>query len=378
MKNVCFLFTVLFFMISCTQKTPLEKVLTSDSKIIQNVIQNAEDYEVQIIYSQINRNEKGIPSFIDYTFNLAEDVYFYPASSVKFPIALMSLQKLKELQKKGVQIDRKTSFITKKDTLHTSIEKEIIKIFAVSNNQAYNRLFEFLGQDYINQNLDSKKLTGRISHRLSAFHSHNLTTQSILFHKNNDTLYKQESIENSPHEELSLKKLLKGQGYIYNYDLIEQPKDFSKKNYLPLRSLHEMMKRVQFSELYQIPESFDLNDNDREFLLNAMRMLPREAGYAKTKYNDGYGKFFIFGDRKDDIPQHIKIYNKVGYAYGYITDSAYIQDTKNDIEFILSATIHVNKNGIYNDDTYEYNEIGIPFLAELGRRIYALEKGRKK
>ncbi len=378
MKNVCFLFTVLFFMISCTQKTPLEKVLTSDSKIIQNVIQNAEDYEVQIIYSQINRNEKGIPSFIDYTFNLAEDVYFYPASSVKFPIALMSLQKLKELQKKGVQIDRKTSFITKKDTLHTSIEKEIIKIFAVSNNQAYNRLFEFLGQDYINQNLDSKKLTGRISHRLSAFHSHNLTTQSILFHKNNDTLYKQESIENSPQEELSLKKLLKGQGYIYNYDLIEQPKDFSKKNYLPLRSLHEMMKRVQFSELYQIPESFDLNDNDREFLLNAMRMLPREAGYAKTKYYDGYGKFFIFGDRKDDIPQHIKIYNKVGYAYGYITDSAYIQDTKNDIEFILSATIHVNKNGIYNDNTYEYNEIGIPFLAELGRRIYALEKGRKK
>jgi hypothetical protein len=60
----------------------------------------------------------------------------------------------------------------------------------------------------------------------------------------------------------------------------------------------------------------------------------------------------------------------VGYAYGYLTDNAYIIDTKNNIEYILTATIHVNANEIYNDDAYEYETLGIPFLAALGREIH--------
>ena len=74
---------------------------------------------------------------------------------------------------------------------------------------------------------------------------------------------------------------------------------------------------------------------------------------------------------------HIKIYNKVGYAYGYLTDCAHIVDTKNNISFTLTATIHVNKNQIFNDDTYEYDEIGIPFLAELGRQIHQFYLNQK-
>lgn len=70
------------------------------------------------------------------------------------------------------------------------------------------------------------------------------------------------------------------------------------------------------------------------------------------------------------IPKHIKIYNKVGYAYGYLTDCAYIKDTKHEIEYILSATIHVNSNKVYNDNNYEYESIGIPFLALFGRELH--------
>jgi len=35
-------------------------------------------------------------------------------------------------------------------------------------------------------------------------------------------------------------------------------------------------------------------------------------------------------------------------------------------------------NGIYNDDQYEYDQIGVPFMAELGRKIYEHELKRKK
>jgi hypothetical protein len=61
-----------------------------------------------------------------------------------------------------------------------------------------------------------------------------------------------------------------------------------------------------------------------------------------------------------------------------ITDCSYIVDFENGIEFILAATIHVNSNGIYNDGKYEYDEIGIPFLAELGRVIYNYELNRPR
>ncbi|MBQ4822763.1 serine hydrolase [Aquimarina sp. MMG016] len=376
------LLTIIVLLFSCSKRSPLETVLASDTEHIKKVMSAPEGYEVQILYSQINRDKKGALSFVDYEFNVNDSIYFYPASTVKFPVALIALEKLKELQEKGVDINRGSIFKTELDTLYTSIEKENLKIFAVSSNKAYNRLFELLGQDYINQKLISKNLKGRISHRLSAHYSHNPKTQSITFFKENthdsSTVYTQESIENSPQSRLLLHKILKGKGFIYNDSLMQKPKDFSEKNYLPLTSLHETMKRIQFPELYQEKERFHITSADRASVLVAMKTLPSVAGYDKKTYYDSYGKFFIYGDTKKDIPEYMNIYNKVGYAYGYLTDCAYIQDTKNQIEFILSATIHVNKNGTYNDDHYEYDDIGIPFLAELGRQIYELEKKRKK
>ena len=73
----------------------------------------------------------------------------------------------------------------------------------------------------------------------------------------------------------------------------------------------------------------------------------------------------------------MKIYNKVGYAYGTLTDCAYIHDIKNNIEFMVTATILVNHDGIFNDNVYEYDQIGIPFLAQLGRELYEQELNRK-
>jgi hypothetical protein len=65
-------------------------------------------------------------------------------------------------------------------------------------------------------------------------------------------------------------------------------------------------------------------------------------------------------------------------AYGYLNDVAYIVDFEKNVEFMLSAVIHVNKNQIYNDGIYEYDQIGLPFLANLGRVIYNYELNRVK
>ena len=136
------------------------------------------------------------------------------------------------------------------------------------------------------------------------------------------------------------------------------------------------MKRIIFPKAFSEDERFDISGTHRQFILDAMGLYPREMGYTSEEYYDSYCKFFIYGDSKDSIPEHMRILNKVGYAYGYLTDCAYIRDEKNDLEYILTATIHVNSDGIFNDDVYEYDTIGIPFLAELGRQIhtYLLEQ----
>jgi hypothetical protein len=68
----------------------------------------------------------------------------------------------------------------------------------------------------------------------------------------------------------------------------------------------------------------------------------------------------------------------VGWAYGFLTDVAYIVDFETGVEFFLAATIHVNEDGVFNDDNYEYESVGLPFMANLGRTVFAHEKKRKK
>jgi hypothetical protein len=55
-----------------------------------------------------------------------------------------------------------------------------------------------------------------------------------------------------------------------------------------------------------------------------------------------------------------------------------VVDFDRKIEFLLSATIYCNADGILNDDRYDYDKVGLPFLKNLGRAIYDLESKRKK
>ena len=117
-------------------------------------------------------------------------------------------------------------------------------------------------------------------------------------------------------------------------------------------------------------------------------MKPRESrfpDYQKEKEEDGtdhfydsYVKFFIYGTSKDPMPENIRIFNKVGWAYGYLTDCSYIVDFEKNVEFLLAATIHVNENQIFNDDNYEYESVGLPFFTNLGKLIYDHEVNRTR
>ncbi|MEM9686220.1 MAG: serine hydrolase [Bacteroidota bacterium] len=364
MKTFALLF--FFIVISCTSDSnPITKALASDNKKIKQVMEHPEQHEVQILFTEINRDHNNAVHFMDYSFQVDDGVYFYPASTVKFPIAILALEKMHEEN----TFNSTSRFFVEGDTTETTFAREIEKIFAVSDNEAFNRLFEYLGQDDIDRRLKSRGIEARISHRLSVGDADNVTTKPLIFYVNDSTTTPTTPIINEPVTELQLRKTQKGKGYMEGGNLINEPKDFSKKNYLPVTSLHNIMKQLMFPEAFPEEKRFRLSQSDREFLINTMKILPGEAGYTSEKYYESYVKFFMFGDTKDPIPEHIVIYNKVGYAYGYLTDCAYIVDEAKNKEYIITATIHVNANGIFNDDMYEYDTIGLPFLAELGRQL---------
>ncbi|MBO9583599.1 MAG: serine hydrolase [Flavobacterium sp.] len=371
MKRFFLLLTILCFFSGCksVNNNPINQVLKSDSRAIKKVADQSELYELQIIYTSIKRKNNGKVVLKDYKYNVDASNYYYPASTVKLPIAVLALEKLNAI--KGIDVN--TVFNVNNDSTKLSFSDNLRKIFAVSSNEASNDFYEFMGRDYINSKLREKGFKKvQINHRLSTPNSGAAETKEITFHKKDGEKIIIPSVSDSKILTLKMNKIYKGKGYYENGKLINSPMDFSKKNYLPLETLHGIMKRIVFPDNFSRKERFELSAENRELLLFNMQNLPRNAGFDPKEYYDSYCKFFMFGDKKDTIPNNIKIYNKVGDAYGTLVDCAYIVDEINKVEFIISATLLVNEDQIFNDDHYDYDEIGLPFLAELGRAFYEL------
>lgn len=376
LKNaILYFLLVLILTVGCTDPqssgNPLEQVLASDHPKIKRVMDSIDEYQVQIRYTQINRSGDSL-KLIDYDFQVNEANYFYPASTVKFPIAVLAMEKLNDID----TLDLSTRFYVEGDSVETTFAEAVSQIFAVSDNDANNRLVELLGQDVINSRLSSKGVSPvRIAHRLG-YHSDDLTTKPLIIYLNDSTTATYEGTVNTAAKPLELNEIQKGIGFYEDGELVNEPFDFSLKNYYPVKAQHGVLKRVIFPEQFDESQRFNLSDAQHQYLLKTMHTLPKALGYDPDTYYDGYCKFFLYGDTTEDMEEHIKIYNKVGFAYGTLTDCAYITDSKNNVEFLLTATILVNKDGVFNDDQYEYDEIGIPFLAELGRQLYQFELNR--
>jgi len=365
---------IMVLLVSCSD--PIETALNSKSEFIKVVVDDIDTYEIQIMFTQVDTSSTGEIVFTDYKYKVNSQQYFYPASTVKLPVALLAA----EFMDQNDRLHLDTPYITNSsDSLHT-VADDIKQIFTISDNNSYNRLYELLGRDYINKRLRKKGLDStRIAHRLVTPNAENASRNDFQFFPG----YTEDAIafknqKDSEITPITIQGLRKGKGYIEDGVLKESPMDFSTKNYFPLEEQHLLIKKLLFPEVFPVTERFDLTETNRTRFLKLMKMLPREAHYTSPEYYDSYVKFFMYGDSKDPIPSNIEIYNKVGYAYGTLTETAYIVDTKNDIRFILSATILVNDNGIFNDNTYEYEHIGIPFLAQLGRELYTQEKERKE
>lgn len=373
---------------SCNDLQELFADIPGDYPVLKQVIAESEKYQVQIIYTPVTFAADKQPQLAEYYYRVDNNRYFYPASTVKLLVSLLALEWLQEQDLPGLNKDtimltdkvRPEQTVAHQDATAEnglpSVAHYIKKILLVSDNDGYNRLYELMGQDYINQKLQEKGLTSSlINHRLSVpfTDEQNRHVNPIRFVGKDDKLIKAVPPKSSSGWHRNPQTPLLGKAYYRDGTLIEQPMDFTLKNKLAMTDLDGVLKRVIFPQLYPETQQFRLSAEDREFMLTYMSMLPPQSDYPTydpAEYPENYAKYLMFGGETRKVPEFIRIYNKMGSAYGHVLDGAYIIDHQNKIAFFLSAIIYANENEVLNDDTYQTKEIGLPFMQQLGEFLY--------
>jgi len=373
---------------------------------LRAVAREAPRYRLQAVLGRIEVGPEGRATLVQDGFRLGAE-YFYPASSVKLFAAVAALERLGELREEtGLPLDVDTPLLYHPlfdgETLaeadpsnlaggRITVRHEIRKLFLVSDNEAFNRLYELTGQDRLAASLARAGLpAARIVHRLSEARSpeENRHFPRIDFVGDGFVYTLPERISEPLPELPPIPGLAVGTAFLTDLRRVDTAMDFRGKNRISLADLQRGLCQVVRPDVDRGGPGdpgggrpgFRLSDDDRALLLEAMSQLPRESAnpvYDPAEFPDSYVKFLLPGLAAVIPPERLRIANKIGQAYGFTTENAWVVDAGTGRGFFLAATLYTNEDGVLNDDAYEYESVAVPFFTALGevaaRRLLAGE-----
>ncbi len=400
MKKSLFYCTLLLLVISnkltAQWPAPFSSILSGiQDSVTKKVLANPKTYRYQLVYTKIDRDQNGIPRFTNYTLHADPENYFNPASMVKMPLAFLAMEKLYELNLPGVnkyttmQFDsnyqRQVAMYadSSAENKKPSIAHFIKRAFLISENDPYNRLYQFVGQGPTNQKLIAKGYTStKITRQFMGYtEDQNRHTNGIQFMDEKGLpILKLAPQYNKDSFQFGAPILIGDAHWNSKDEVVNAPFDFTRHNNISLVDMQKMLQSVIFPTSVPKQNRFNMTESDRLFLLQYLSQYPSETNYPKydsAHFYDSYVKFF-FQDSTHTMPKHIRVFNKVGWAYGFLTDVSYVLDTKNNIDYMLSATVYVNSDGVVNDSKYDEETVGFPFLNKVGTAFYEYELKRPR
>ena len=152
----------------CTGQNVLLDIIHSNSLELKyhKVFEHPAKYHFQVIYTQIIRDSNNVPHLKKHFLYAPGKKYYYPASLVKLPLVALALEKIDSLNKiYGITKDTRLRIDTAyrcetpeyldstSQNKYPSIAQYIKRMLLVSDNYAYNRIYEFLTPHYINRRL---------------------------------------------------------------------------------------------------------------------------------------------------------------------------------------------------------------------------------
>jgi len=364
------------------------RALLESTPALARVTAKAAHYRLQGVLGRIEPGPGGRPTLVQDGFRAGAE-YFYPASSVKLFGAVAALERLHEIAREsGLPITVDTPMVYHPlfadDTLEAAdpanvetgkltVRQEIRKIFLVSDNQAFNHLYELVGQERLAAMLARAGIHDAwIVHRLSEFRTaeENRRYPRIDFVGEGFTYTLPERTSAPLPPPPPIPGLEVGEAYLDDDTKLDHPMDFSGKNRVPLVELQRGLCMVVRPDVDCGGPGFaELDAADRQLILEAMREFPRQSKnpvYPETDFPDDYVKFTLPGVLRVLPRDEPTIYDKVGDAYGFMIDNSYYVDDRVGHPFFLAAELYANDDGVLNDDHYDYDTVSRPFLADLG------------
>jgi hypothetical protein len=343
-------------------------------------LQKAAEYHLQIIYTQVNRDAKNRPILKHYALRLDTNEYFYPASLVKLPLAVLALEKVNQLRSLGVthkslmQLERgNRGCLRDAPSELYSIEEAVLRQLVFSDNPTFDYFYALVPPWEAVRTLSQRGYKSVFfGHRLgrSCSPAENRCVEGIrLLSPEGKELHRMapRCVDSLPaHPYAGHPYLLDPQG-----------------NALSLKDAHQMLISLIFPIAVPRRQRFQLRTEDYALLRRYLSMYPSETGLSKAYpphiYHDAVRKYFLLGASDTArLPERIRIFNKVGMAYGYLVDCAYIVDFQVGVEFFVSAVLKV-ESPVPGPSAAGYNWAkGLYFFRELGWALYRYETTRKR
>lgn len=373
----------------------LERIL-SHHQGLSTTLERSAELRIQIVLGVLEDQPDGSERLVQHGYRLDAE-YFYPASSIKLFAAVAALERLATLRAEtGLPLDLDTALVyhpqfegetrVDADTSNlaggtVTVRHEIRKLFLVSDNEAFNRLYELVGPDHLAASLERAGVRGaRIVHRLDEARTpeQNRQLPAIDFVIDGKVAWSQPArVAAEPPPIDPVAGIEVGDGYLDGAGArVDGAMDFSAKNRIPLAELQRGLCLALRPELdcgvAGEAAGFALSPDDHERLLEAASELPGDSlnpRYDRAEYPDSYGKPLLAGLARVLDPRRVRIANKTGRAYGFSIENALVEDRASGRAFFVAATIYTNSNGILNDDDYDYRSVADPFLADLGEAL---------
>ena len=369
--------------------TLLSELLRDAGPQSRRIFASLDEFDLQILWSRcVRADARTWRVTATHSLGVQRQRWFAAASFIKLPLAALLLE---QLCARGL-IDHVNSLRVTVDAIGACAPlpapvkggwpfmRLLRAICVVSDNRAYNALYELLGSDAIHRRLGELGYSDcRVAARLGcggANRPGKLAARVV------DAAGK--LVWDSPRNASEQPQLfpfgraLKGRAWAEGGKQTVGPHDFSDSNFMPLADVHRMTLELASGQALGDGPAFALCPIARRLLAQIMALTPRECPdpvYAPAQYVDDHSKWLIPLDAAGQQPAGLRIGSKNAQSYGYIGDSAFIVDEARNIGFGLSAVVFVDRDGVLNDGNYAYADIGRPFLRELGAAVLAYERG---
>ena len=355
------------------------------------VLDDPARYRLQLLLTEVQEQPEGAERLTEHAFRVDAE-YVYPASAIKTFATITALHTLEELRSthgRRLGLDSPLAYCSGRtehctrsedesnlDSGLITLGHEIRKMQLVSNNTAFNRLVQFTGMDEMHGILKEMGFEEvRVFHPLwvSSARSEEGLSPAVTITPTRGkkiSIPLRERTQMPPKVELP--EMMIGVAHLDDdKQRVDEPMDFSVKNWVGLRDFHRLTKAIVLPEHPDTPK-LDLDASHLRFLRQAMSEDPLKSenpAYDDEKKSELRFKTMLEGMLRVVPRERITYVNKAGRAYGFHLENAYLRERKSKKAFFITVVLYVNENGVLNDDKYQYDEISRPFLKDLGEAL---------